>query len=136
MRCGTKKMKAGGPVKKYQQGGRVRQRLTDEDRTDLARQRAMERGYEVRQGRNTDEYWQKPVNDMRPGMPDMSDPIYLMQPPPQRYRMKKGGKVPAAGKAMPMAKKPVKMQKGGMVPCKSCPNPAACKRAGRCMMAG
>jgi hypothetical protein len=40
---------------------------------------------------------------------------------------KKGGKVSA---------KPMKMQKGGMVPCKSCPNPAACKRAGRCMMAG
>ena len=38
-----------------------------------------------------------------------------------------GGKVTA---------KPVKMQKGGMVPCKGCPNPAACKKAGRCMMAG
>jgi hypothetical protein len=31
-------------------------------------------------------------------------------------------------------KKPVKMQKGGMVPCKGCPNPAACRRAGRCLM--
>jgi hypothetical protein len=36
----------------------------------------------------------------------------------------------------PMKKKPVKMQKGGMVPCKGCPNPAACKKAGKCMMAG
>lgn len=42
-------------------------------------------------------------------------------------KMKAGGKVPA---------KPVKMQKGGMVPCKACPNPAACRKAGRCMMAG
>jgi hypothetical protein len=42
-------------------------------------------------------------------------------------KKKAGGKVTA---------KPVKMQKGGMVPCKGCPNPAACKKAGRCMMAG
>lgn len=34
------------------------------------------------------------------------------------------------------AVKPVKMQKGGAVPCKGCPNPAACRKAGRCMMAG
>lgn len=33
----------------------------------------------------------------------------------------------------PGRKKPVKMQKGGMVPCKGCPNPAACRKAGRCM---
>jgi hypothetical protein len=32
--------------------------------------------------------------------------------------------------------KPVKMQKGGKVPCAQCPNPAACKKAGRCLMAG
>lgn len=31
-------------------------------------------------------------------------------------------------------KKAVKMQKGGMVPCKGCPNPAACKKAGGCLM--
>jgi hypothetical protein len=42
-------------------------------------------------------------------------------------KKKAGGKVAA---------KAVKMQKGGMVPCKGCPNPAACKKAGRCMMAG
>jgi hypothetical protein len=40
--------------------------------------------------------------------------------------MKVGGKVTA---------KPVKMQKGGMVPCKSCPNPAACRKAGMCLKA-
>jgi hypothetical protein len=35
----------------------------------------------------------------------------------------------------PMKKtvKPVKMQKGGMVPCKGCKNPAACKKAGQCL---
>lgn len=38
--------------------------------------------------------------------------------------MKVGGKVTA---------KPVKMQKGGMVPCKSCPNPTACRKAGMCL---
>jgi hypothetical protein len=43
-------------------------------------------------------------------------------------KKKAGGKV-AAGK-------PVKMQKGGKVPCASCPNPAACRKAGRCLMAG
>lgn len=37
--------------------------------------------------------------------------------------------------AAPGKKKPVKMQKGGMVPCKACPNPAACRKAGKCMMA-
>lgn len=38
--------------------------------------------------------------------------------------------------AAPGKKKPaVKMQKGGMVPCKNCPNPAACRKAGRCLMA-
>ena len=26
-----------------------------------------------------------------------------------------------------------KMQKGGMVPCKGCKNPAACKKAGTCL---
>lgn len=32
-------------------------------------------------------------------------------------------------------KAPVKkMAKGGMVPCKGCPNPAACKKAGGCLM--
>jgi hypothetical protein len=36
----------------------------------------------------------------------------------------------------PSKKKPVKMQKGGMVPCKGCPNPAACRKAGRCLKAG
>jgi hypothetical protein len=129
-------MKAGGPVKKYREGGRVRRRMSDEDRADLERQRAMERGLEMRGGRGIDEYWQTPVNRMSPGSPDMSDPRYMMERPAQEYRMKKGGKVPAGGKAMPPAKKPVKMQKGGMVPCKGCPNPAACRRAGRCMMAG
>ena len=34
----------------------------------------------------------------------------------------------------PMKKKAVKMQKGGMVPCKGCPNPDACKKAGGCLM--
>jgi hypothetical protein len=34
------------------------------------------------------------------------------------------------------AAKPVKMQKGGKVPCAQCPNPAACRKAGRCLMAG
>lgn len=34
------------------------------------------------------------------------------------------------------AKPTVKMQKGGKVPCKGCPNPAACRKAGRCLMAG
>ena len=38
--------------------------------------------------------------------------------------MKVGGKVTV---------KPVKMQKGGMVPCKGCPNPAACRKAGMCL---
>ena len=42
---------------------------------------------------------------------------------------KKAGGTVKAGKS-------VKMQKGGMVPCKGCPNPAACRKAGRCMMAG
>lgn len=42
-------------------------------------------------------------------------------------KMKAGGKVAA---------KPVKMQKGGMVPCKGCPNSAACRKAGKCMMEG
>jgi hypothetical protein len=32
--------------------------------------------------------------------------------------------------------KAVKMQKGGAVPCKGCPNPAACRKAGKCMMGG
>ncbi len=32
--------------------------------------------------------------------------------------------------------KSVKMQKGGKVPCANCPNPAACRKAGRCLMAG
>jgi len=32
--------------------------------------------------------------------------------------------------------KPVKMQKGGKVPCAQCPNPAACRKAGRCLAAG
>jgi len=42
----------------------------------------------------------------------------------------------------PMKKKkkdaaaPVKMQKGGKVPCAQCPNPAACKKAGRCLAKG
>jgi len=40
-------------------------------------------------------------------------------------KKKAGGKVAA---------KAVKMQKGGMVPCKGCPNPAACKKAGGCLM--
>ena len=43
-------------------------------------------------------------------------------------KKKAGGKV--------SAKSPVKMQMGGAVPCKGCPNPAACRKAGRCMMAG
>jgi hypothetical protein len=43
-------------------------------------------------------------------------------------KKKAGGKV--------SAKPAVKMQMGGAVPCKGCPNPAACRRAGRCMMAG
>jgi hypothetical protein len=30
----------------------------------------------------------------------------------------------------------VKMQKGGMVPCKGCKSPAACKKAGSCMLKG
>ncbi len=47
---------------------------------------------------------------------------------PMKKKMKAGGKV-AAGK-------PVKMQKGGAVPCASCPNPAACRKAGRCLAAG
>ena len=34
----------------------------------------------------------------------------------------------------PGKKKPVKMQKGGFVPCKGCPNPTACKKAGGCLM--
>jgi len=42
-------------------------------------------------------------------------------------KKKAGGKVAA---------KPVKMQKGGKVPCANCPNPAACRKAGRCLMAG
>ena len=49
----------------------------------------------------------------------------VTQPP---MKKKAGGKV-AAGK-------PVKMQKGGMVPCKGCPNPAACRKAGRCLAKG
>lgn len=52
---------------------------------------------------------------------------------PMMNKMAKPVKKKAGGK---VSAKPVKMQKGGMVPCKSCPNPAACKRAGRCMMAG
>jgi hypothetical protein len=40
---------------------------------------------------------------------------------------KKGGKVTTK------PAKPVKMQKGGMVPCKGCKNPAACKKAGQCL---
>lgn len=50
-------------------------------------------------------------------MPDGS-----IMPDSAHKKMKAGGKV--------------KMQKGGMVPCKGCPNPAACRKAGRCMMAG
>jgi hypothetical protein len=49
----------------------------------------------------------------------------VTQPP---MKKKAGGKV-AVGK-------PVKMQKGGKVPCAQCPNPAACRKAGRCLMAG
>lgn len=30
----------------------------------------------------------------------------------------------------------VKMQKGGMVPCKGCKSPAACKKAGMCLAKG
>ena len=36
----------------------------------------------------------------------------------------------------PGKKKAVKMQKGGMVPCKGCKNPAACKKAGACLAKG
>jgi len=52
----------------------------------------------------------------------------VTQGPMKKKKMKAGGKV-AAGKA-------VKMQKGGAVPCASCPNPAACRKAGRCLAAG
>jgi hypothetical protein len=51
----------------------------------------------------------------------------VTQGPMKKKKMKAGGKV---------AGKPVKMQKGGAVPCASCPNPAACRKAGRCLMAG
>lgn len=36
----------------------------------------------------------------------------------------------------PNKKKTVKMQKGGMVPCKGCKSPAACKKAGMCLAKG
>jgi hypothetical protein len=36
----------------------------------------------------------------------------------------------------PSKKKAVKMQKGGMVPCKGCKSPAACKKAGMCLAKG
>ena len=36
----------------------------------------------------------------------------------------------------PGKKKAVKMQKGGMVPCKGCKSPAACKKAGACLAKG
>lgn len=36
----------------------------------------------------------------------------------------------------PGKKKTVKMQKGGMVPCKGCKSPAACKKAGMCLAKG
>lgn len=36
----------------------------------------------------------------------------------------------------PGKKKAVKMQKGGMVPCKGCKSPAACKKAGMCLAKG
>lgn len=64
----------------------------------------------------------KDVSDM-PGM--MKGSMY-----------KKGGPVKKKAGGTVKAGKPVKMQKGGAVPCANCPNPAACRRAGRCMMAG
>jgi hypothetical protein len=36
----------------------------------------------------------------------------------------------------PGKKKAVKMQKGGMVLCKGCKSPAACKKAGMCLAKG
>lgn len=46
------------------------------------------------------------------------------------------GKQVTQGPMKKGAAKPVKMQKGGMVPCKGCPNPAACRKAGRCLAKG
>lgn len=46
----------------------------------------------------------------------------VTQGPMKKKVMKAGGKV--------------KMQKGGKVPCAQCPNPAACRKAGRCLAAG
>jgi len=51
----------------------------------------------------------------------------VTQGPMKKKKMKAGGAVKA---------KAVKMQKGGKVPCAQCPNPAACRKAGRCLMAG
>ena len=85
---------------------RRRPALTPEDRLDMERLRAMERGLEMRGGGRSgvDEYWQAPVNNLSPGIPDLSDPGYSIQRP-NSFRLKKGGKVPATKK----------YQKGGKV---------------------
>lgn len=71
---------------------------------DRARQRAMERGLQMRGGRSSDEYWQKPPERFGVDMPDLSDPNYSIRRP-NEFRMKKGGKVPSMKK----------YQKGGKV---------------------
>ena len=122
--------KMAGPAKKYQRGGRVRQGMQSpaagRARSDMAqdvmrRERARETVSDAERMRQ--------LRESEEGMGSMGDEIRNMMRR-QGEGFKKGGKVPAK------PAKPVKMQKGGMVPCKGCPNPAACRRAGRCMMAG
>ena len=74
---------------------------------DRARQRAMERGLQMRGGRTSDEYWQKPPERFGVDVPDLADPAYSIRRP-NEFRMKKGGKVPTM-------KKTKKYQKGGAV---------------------
>lgn len=122
--------KMAGPAKKYQRGGRVRQGMQSpaagRARSDMAedvmrRERARETV--------SPEEKRRQLRESEKDMDSMGDEIRNMLRR-QGEGFKKGGKVPAK------PAKPVKMQKGGMVPCKGCPNPAACRRAGRCMMAG
>lgn len=75
----------------------------EEIELDRGRQRAMERGLQMRGGRSSDEYWQRPVRDPAM-MPDLADPRGNIQRP-NEFRMKKGGKVPSMKK----------YQKGGKV---------------------
>lgn len=76
---------------------------------DRGRQAAMERGLQMRGGRTSDEYWQRPVRNPAM-MPDLSDaPNDIRNFPRGPQRLKKGGKVAT------MMKSKKKYQRGGAV---------------------